>query len=197
MRNKIYALLIPIALMLFPLESAFSQQNDMLVRISEIELYPEFREQYNVILTEEAEASVRLEPGVIAIFPMYVKDNPNEIRIVEIYATWEAYQSHLKTPHFIKYKTSTPHMIRSLKLIDMNVIDPGSMKSIFLKQNGDTVQTKKYQATPAAPVPFGAEAFKKIENTEIRWLGNGGFLINSHGTRYAFTIVTLGNSRCT
>lgn len=144
MKNKIYTLLLPIVLMLSPWEPTFSQQTDMLVRMSEIAIYPEFREEYNMILREEAEASVLLEPGVIAIFPMYEKDNPNEIRIVEIYATWEAYQSHLKTPHFIKYKTSTPQMIKSLKLIDMDVIDPGSMKSIFSKLNADTVHIKKY-----------------------------------------------------
>jgi quinol monooxygenase YgiN len=135
MKNKIYILLIPIALMLFTSKNVFSQQAGMLVRLSEIELYPEFREEYNLILREEAEASVRLEPGVIAIFPMSQKDNPNQIKIVEIYATWDAYQSHLKTPHFIKYKTTTLKMVKSLKLLDMNVIDPGSMKSIFLKQN--------------------------------------------------------------
>src|SRR5690554_5078363 len=100
MKNNIYTLLILIALTLLPWNNAFSQRNDMLVRMSEIEIYPEFKEEYNMILREEAEASVRLEPGVIAIFPMYEKENPNHIRILEIYATWEAYQSHLKTPHF-------------------------------------------------------------------------------------------------
>lgn len=182
MKNKIYTLLISIALMLFPMEHALSQQNDMLVRMSEIELYPEFREEYNTILREEAEASVRLEPGVIAIFPMYEKENPNQIRILEIYATWEAYQSHLKTPHFIKYKTATLEMIKSLKLIDMGVIDPASMESIFSKYSVDPIPTKKYQAKPPAPVPFGKEAFQKSDKTVIRWLGNGGFFINSHGT---------------
>ncbi len=182
MKHKIDAILVLIALMLFPWENALSQQNDMLVRMSEIEVYPEFWDEYNMILKEEAEASVRLESGVIAIFPMYEKDNPNEIRILEMYADWAAYQSHLKTPHFLKYKTSTPHMIKSLKLIDMDVIDPASMKSIFSKLNVDTAQTKKYQARPPALEPFGAEAFEKIDKTEIRWLGNGGFFINSHGT---------------
>ena len=135
MKNKIYTFLIPIALILFPWENAISQQNDMLVRMSEIEVYPEFWKDYNMILREEAGASVRLEPGVIAIFPMYEKEKPNQIKILEMYADGDAYRSHLKTPHFIKYKTSTPHMIKSLKLVDMDIIDPDSMKNIFSKQN--------------------------------------------------------------
>jgi len=86
-----------------------------------------------MILTEEADASIKLEPGVIAIFPMYEKEKPNQIRILEMYATQEAYQSHLKTTHFIKYKTSTLKMVKSLNLIDMGVLDPGSIKAIFSK----------------------------------------------------------------
>jgi len=143
MMNKIYKLLIFIVL-LFSWDNTFSQQSDMLIRMSEIEVYPEFSKEYNMILTEEADASMKLEPGVIAIFPMYEKEKPNQIRILEMYATWEAYQSHLKTPHFIKYKTSTLKMIKSLKLIDMDVLDPGSIKAIFSKLKADTVQFKKY-----------------------------------------------------
>jgi hypothetical protein len=48
----------------------------MSVRISEIGIDADYLEEYKAILKEEAELSVRLEPGVIAIFPMYQKDNP-------------------------------------------------------------------------------------------------------------------------
>ncbi|QMU31620.1 antibiotic biosynthesis monooxygenase [Adhaeribacter radiodurans] len=105
----------------------------MIVRLSEIEINSNSLEEYNKILREEAEASVRLEPGVISIFPMYEKENPNQIRILEIYASKEAYESHLKTPHFQKYKTSTLNMVKSLKLIDMKAIDADTMKKIFSK----------------------------------------------------------------
>jgi len=77
---------------------------EMLVRISEIEIHPNYLEEYKTILKEEAEASVRLEAGVISIFPMYQKDKRTEIRILEIYASREAYESNIKSPHFQKYK---------------------------------------------------------------------------------------------
>lgn len=108
---------------------------DMLVRISEIEILPDYLEEYNSILKEEASASVKLEPGVIAIFPMYQRESPTQIRIIEMYANQAAYQSHLKTPHFQHYKTSTLHMIKSLKLVDMNSIDKETMSEIFKKLN--------------------------------------------------------------
>lgn len=105
----------------------------MIVRISEIEIYPDSLEKYKAILKEEAEASVRLEPGVISIFPMYQETDSTQIRILEIYASREAYQSHVKSPQFQKYKTTTLSMVKSLQLIDMNAIDPKTMKKIFRK----------------------------------------------------------------
>ncbi len=104
---------------------------DLMVRISEIEILPEFLEEYKAILQTEAAASVKVEPGVIAIFPMYQKENPTQIRIVEMYANKDAYQSHLKTPHFQLYKTTTIKMVKSLNLVDMSSIDKEAMVEIF------------------------------------------------------------------
>ena len=108
---------------------------DMMTRISEIKIVPQYLAEYNAILKEEAVASVRLEPGVTAIFPMYQKENPTQIRIIEIYANKAAYQSHLQTSHFQHYKTSTLKMVKSLKLIDMNSLDKETMSEIFKKLN--------------------------------------------------------------
>lgn len=119
----------------FSLSAVSAQKKDQMIRISEIEIVPEFLEQYKIILKEESEASVRLEPGVIAIFPMFQKENPNQVRILEIYADQESYQSHLKTPHFLVYKSSTLKMVKSLKLIDMDVLDVETMPVIFKKYN--------------------------------------------------------------
>jgi len=105
----------------------------MMIRLSEIEIDSSYLKEYNMILQEESRASVLLEPGVIAIYPMYQRQSPTQIRILEIYANREAYESHLKTPHFQKYKTSTLKMVKSLKLIDMDNIDPQTMGEIFRK----------------------------------------------------------------
>ena len=109
------------------------QKNQMIVRISEIEIHRDSLSAYNAILKEEAEASVRLEPGVISIFPMYQQKDSTQIRILEIYASREAYQSHIKSPHFQHYKTATLSMVKSLQLMDMNAIDPETMRKIFKK----------------------------------------------------------------
>src|SRR5215210_752341 len=110
-----------------------AQTKEMMIRISEIEVDSSFLKEYKNILKEESRASVQLEPGVVAIYPMYQKENPTQIRILEIYENRKAYESHLKTPHFQKYKTSTIKMVKSLKLVDMDNIDSQTMVDIFRK----------------------------------------------------------------
>lgn len=114
---------------------ADTYQGKMMVRIAELEIGTDYLDEYLEILKEESEASLRLEPGVICIYPMFQKENPTQIRLLEIYANKEAYESHLKTPHFQKYKTTTAEMVKDLKLIDMEAIDPESMSMVFDKIN--------------------------------------------------------------
>ena len=115
--------------------SLYAQKSNMMIRISEIEIDSNYLEEYKTILKEESRASVKSEPGVISIYPMYQKDHPTQVRILEIYASREAYESHLKTTHFQKYKSTTLKMVKSLKLIDMDAIDPDTMPGLFRKLN--------------------------------------------------------------
>ena len=117
--------------------AADSQPGRFMVRVAEIDINPQYLEEYKSILKEEAEASVRLEPGVIAIFPMFERENSTKIRILEIYLNKEAYEAHLKSPHFIKYKTSTMHMVKALRLVDMESLDEKALSRIFSKMKND------------------------------------------------------------
>jgi quinol monooxygenase YgiN len=42
--------------------------------------------------------------------------------IFEVYADQAAYEAHLKTPHFLKYKNGTKAMVRSLELMEVGPI---------------------------------------------------------------------------
>ena len=59
----------------------------MLIRISEIEVFPAYLTDYMKFALTVGETSVREEPGVIAIFPMVQKRDSTQIRIIEIYQT--------------------------------------------------------------------------------------------------------------
>lgn len=134
--RKFIALMICVCLMI-TLHHARAQDQQMIVRISEIQVHSEHLDQYKTILNEEAEASFRLEPGVIAIFPMYQQEDPSQVRILEMYADRQAYEAHLKTSHFQKYKTTTLPMVKSLKLVDMHAIDPQTMSKMFSKMKSE------------------------------------------------------------
>lgn len=92
------------------------------MRLAELEIDPAQLENYKAALREEIEASIRLEPGVLTLYAVSVKDNPTQIRIFEMYADADAYNAHLETPHFKKYKSSTQQMVKSLKLVETDPI---------------------------------------------------------------------------
>lgn len=96
------------------------QYGERIVRLAEIEVVPEFLDGYLAFAKEVGETSVKVEPGVLTLFSMQEKENPYKIHILEIYADKNAYQSHLQTAHFKKYKEGTAKMVKSLKLIDTN-----------------------------------------------------------------------------
>ena len=107
--------------------------DNLLVRIAEIEVHPEWLEKYLEAARTVGAESVAKEPGVVCIFPMQQMENPCTIRIVEIYRDEAAYKAHLATPHFRAYKDGTPHMIKSLSLVPMQPLDAEGMKLIFKK----------------------------------------------------------------
>jgi len=95
------------------------------VRISKIVVDPTQLDAYNALLKEEIEASMDLEPGVLTLYATANKERANHITILEIYASEEAYKSHLETPHFKKYKQGTISMVEELELIDTNPLIEG------------------------------------------------------------------------
>ena len=107
---------------------------NMIVRIAEIEVYPQYMKEYLAFANEVDRLSIEREPGVICLYPMQSAEDSCQIRILEIYASDEAYQQHLKTPHFQKYKQGTLHMVKDLKLPTMKPLDPETIKLIFKKQ---------------------------------------------------------------
>ena len=93
-----------------------------IVRIAELEIDPAQLGAYRALLSEEIEASVEMEPGVLMLHAVAEKERPEQIRILEVYADAAAYDAHLLTPHFLKYKEGTAGMVRSLRLVDVEPV---------------------------------------------------------------------------
>ncbi len=65
---------------------------------------------------------VAIFDGVLHLDAVAVKDHSTQIRMFEMYADVGAYESHIRTPHFLKYKTGTQHMVKSLTLLETDPV---------------------------------------------------------------------------
>ena len=99
-----------------------TEHDEQLVRIAELEIDPSQLADYRALLAEEITASIEREPGVLMLHAVSEKAAPHRIRILEVYASIAAYEAHIQTPHFLKYKTGTAAMVTSLRLIDVDPI---------------------------------------------------------------------------
>ncbi len=101
----------------------YSQDSpELFVRLVKIEIEPTALAEYTTHLTQQMNTAVKLEEGVIEYRVVNEKENPHHFTLIEIYRDYDSYLSHIKTPHFLKYKTSTQEMVKSLELIDANLI---------------------------------------------------------------------------
>jgi quinol monooxygenase YgiN len=112
-------------MIMFSYSSGSAQDKTQVVRLAKLVIDPAQLENYKAMLKEGIEAAVKLEPGVLTLFAVSEKENPTHITILEIYANSDAYKSHIQTPHFLKYKTSTKDMVKSLELVDTVPLLPG------------------------------------------------------------------------
>ena len=98
------------------------ENNQLIIQLAELKVDSSQIEIYLEFLKEEIQTSVDKEPGVLTLYAMKEKGNPNNITIVEIYTDQETYESHTTSPHFRKYRNGTIGMVDSLKLTRMNPI---------------------------------------------------------------------------
>lgn len=127
----VYRLLIAKPILLLFLSSVFTlllstelhaQKKDQMVRLARIKVDPAQLTEYNNALLTQMKTAIALEPGVLTYYAVADKKDPSNITILEIYADTAAYNKHILTPHFRKYKDSVKDMVKSLELVDVNMI---------------------------------------------------------------------------
>lgn len=106
---------------------------DGIVRLSKIEVYPEHLEAYMHYAAEVGEVSLRTEPGVLTMYAVSEKESPCKITILETYASQAAYESHIASEHFQKYKQGTQHMVKTLTLSDQTPLNPANTINNFIR----------------------------------------------------------------
>jgi quinol monooxygenase YgiN len=113
--------LILIGMTLFSLhtKAQSGQAKTPLVRVARLVVDSAQLEAYQRALSEEIQTAVKVEPGILALYAVAEKDHLTHITVFEMYVDENAYQQHLRTPHFKKYKAETKDMVRSLELSEM------------------------------------------------------------------------------
>lgn len=106
---------------------------DGIVRLSKVEVYPQHLDEYMKYATEVGEISLRTEPGVLTMYAVSEKENPCKITILETYASHTAYEKHIASEHFQKYKQGTMHMVKSLVLSDQTPLNPTNRINNFIQ----------------------------------------------------------------
>ena len=99
---------------------------DGIVRLSKIEVYPQYIDEYIKYAVEVGEVSLRTEPGVLTMYAVKDKENPCLVTILETYSSKNAYEMHIASAHFQKYKKGTLHMVKSLQLCDQTPLNPAN-----------------------------------------------------------------------
>jgi 4-carboxymuconolactone decarboxylase len=114
--------LTPILMMVFTIGFGQEFPESNMVRLVKIEVNPEQLEAYIPMLREQMNSAIKLEPGVLQYHVVTEKEHPNWFTLIEVYRSQEDYLAHLETPHFLKYKNGTLSMVKSLELMDANLV---------------------------------------------------------------------------
>jgi quinol monooxygenase YgiN len=126
MNSQAFRILSVAVLSFVPWATASAQEpSRQIVQLAKLEIDAAQLDRYKAALQAEVETALRVEPGVLSLNAMAEKENPAHITLVEVYADENAYQAHLQTPHFLKYKTETKQMVKSLELVRMVPLFPG------------------------------------------------------------------------
>ena len=99
---------------------------DGIVRLSKIEVYPQHLDEYMKYAVEVGEVSLRTEPGVLTMYAVQDRENPCLVTILETYSSKDAYEKHIASAHFQKYKKGTLDMVKSLQLCDQTLLNPAN-----------------------------------------------------------------------
>lgn len=108
-------------------------KTDGIVRLSKLEIFPEYLDEYMQHAVEVGEVSLRTEPGVLTMYAVGEKENPCRITILETYTSQEAYEKHIVSEHFRQYKQETLHMVKSLVLSDQIPLNPSNRINNFIQ----------------------------------------------------------------
>ena len=102
--------------------AAVAQESGQYVQLAEIVVDAAQLDAYKAAVQEQIDAAIRKEPGVLVLYAVSEKDDPTRVKVFEIYRDRSAYEAHLGSDHFKKYKATVEKMVKTLKLVQATPI---------------------------------------------------------------------------
>lgn len=99
----------------------------MYVVTVEFEIEPACLDAFLPLMSQNAEASVRDEPGCRQFDVCQDPDRPNRIFLYELYDNRESFEAHLSMPHFTEFDKATSSMILSKTVRGLTRLPPAPL----------------------------------------------------------------------
>ena len=80
---------------------------------------PGQNDAFRAVVMPEMAQSMKVEPGVLAIYAATAQNNPSQWYFFEVYADEAAYQAHRQSPHFQDYLKRTSELLQDKSFTDI------------------------------------------------------------------------------
>jgi quinol monooxygenase YgiN len=107
-------------------ELSKARSHDLFIRLIKMEIDSNEVDNFKELLQSVMLPGIKKEPKVLVMYAVAEKNQLTHVSVLEVYANSAAYEKHLNTPHFLRYKTESKNMVKSLKLTDVTPILLGS-----------------------------------------------------------------------
>ncbi|GGO75681.1 antibiotic biosynthesis monooxygenase [Marinobacterium nitratireducens] len=87
-----------------------------------VDLKPGSRDRYLEVISENARASVRDEPGCHTFDVLADRENPLRFYLYEVYESPEALQAHKETPHYLRDRPEINSLIAKQEVLRADVL---------------------------------------------------------------------------
>lgn len=85
----------------------------MYVITVELDVLPDFKENYRTVIEQQAKTSVEREDGCLKFEVSISEDDPNRFLLYEVYKDKKAFKTHIEQPHSKENGAKTKPWIKS------------------------------------------------------------------------------------
>jgi (4S)-4-hydroxy-5-phosphonooxypentane-2,3-dione isomerase len=90
-----------------------NRRTGMFSLMVQLQVQPRRREEFLAAIAENAESSIRDEPGCVRFDVSAVEDDENRFALYELYTDAEAFEAHRAAPHFAQWRAVADRVLVS------------------------------------------------------------------------------------